>query len=98
LHRNEAPAKARSYEENQLLTLRSLLMRPRDAKPYTWPIALAVGLGWGASAGVLLGFLRARHGFSFLVLGILLLFGLFVYTPVTHWATHRRWQGSTRRR
>jgi len=71
------------------------LTRRRDAKPYTWPAALTVGLCWGLFGGVTVGFLQARHGFTFAPLAIWVPCGLLLYAPGIHWGSYRRWQRAT---
>ena len=71
------------------ITDRLRLTRPRDAKPYTWPAALGIGLVWGIITGMALGLSAQGHGFSFARFGTAVVLGVALYAPGVHWGSHR---------
>jgi hypothetical protein len=71
-------------------TDRLRLTRPRDAKPYTWPQALGIGLMWGVIMGIAVGLSAPGRGFSFVPFCIAVALGLGLYGPGIHLGSHRR--------
>lgn len=66
------------------------ITRPRDAKPYTWPAALGIGVMWGVIMGIAVGFSGPGREFSFVRLSIVVVIGLVLYGPAVDWGSHRR--------
>jgi hypothetical protein len=70
-------------------TDRLRLTRPRDAKPYTWPAALGIGLMWGTITGIAVGLSAPGRGFSFVPFSITVVLGLVLYGPGIYWGSNR---------